>query len=884
MSNIADTDDDKKINDFLDDFLTNNVYDNKSGKFVSQKQTVSTDMKIIGLSFAYLDPEVAVQHVNDSRCILASENGHPAVLVRIFNGAYTDMHKYFHYELIVRVYYKGIKLEEIHVNDTVSEPDLAIIEKWVDLKNCANAGSYRIEILDKGGYLLSSDEFHVTVLPQPYASQITANNLILHRVDKGCEPDYSDLGPVCATFDSESLGLVILGAAFDSMIKQNEDGTERKLALSADVYNEHEYLVWHESQIVETSDMDGSRILTAIFEIGRNPELKWNKGTYHADIRFFDEVVATCVFHVASKDVEYQFTKTEIRPRRSTVGKKHLSADYTLDSMTQLNSLIGLENVKRKIDEYRSVVLLSKKRSEMGLPAVKPVLHAAFMGNPGTGKTTVAKILGSMMKELGLLSKGHVVVEERSTLMGQNYASEQEKTLSALERAKGGILFIDEAYLLHKPDDPRDPGMNVIETLLTALADPEQQDWMLLIAGYTEPMNQMLEHNAGLRSRIPEQNRFVFDDYTIDELMQIAELFCRQNNYELSDEAREKIRRRVEKEYSQKDNKFGNARFVNNLFKIEVIPAFSRRVNALESVDATDLTLIKGEDVSDMMHVDKFDDRFDFAGIERALEKLDSMVAMEHVKSIIHNTVDAALWMRNEGRSYFGKKNLKWIFAGNTGTGKSTVASILGDLLKAMNVLERGHLVELKGEEIMGMPEYKMDELIKEAVTKAAEGVLFLDGDYTSDAAVNEFSAIQLKIEGKIADLHGKCALVIGVCKDSLGILERLMLPADSPYHLMFEDYSADELVQILCKILEHNSLVMSEEAMTYMKEYVSDMKNANTYGLASARTMKYIANLIHDKYLFRISRTKENPAGTIILQDVDEFVWREVSRRPIGF
>jgi hypothetical protein len=110
------------------------------------------------------------------------------------------------------------------------------------------------------------------------------------------------------------------------------------------------------------------------------------------------------------------------------------------------------------------------------------------------------------------------------------------------------------------------------------------------------------------------------------------------------------------------------------------------------------------------------------------------------------------------------------------------------------------------------------------------------------------------------------------------------MLPADSPYHLMFEDYSAEELVQILCKILKMNSLVMSEEAVTYMKGYVSDMKNANTYGLASARTMKYIANLIHDKYLFRMSRTKEIPAGKVILQDVDEFVWREVSRRPIGF
>lgn len=294
----------------------------------------------------------------------------------------------------------------------------------------------------------------MTVIPGAYASQISVNNLILHRVDKWCEPDYSDLGPVCATFNSESLGLVILGIAFDSLINPYDDGTERKLALSADVFNEQEYLVWHESQIVETSDLEGSRVITTVFEIGRNPEMKWNKGTYRADIGLFDEIVASCVFHVASGDVEYQFSKTEIRHRRSIVGKKHLSADQSLDSMSRLNSLIGLENVKRKVDEYRSVVMLSKKRSEMGLPAVKPVLHAAFMGNPGTGKTTVAKIIGSMMKELGLLSKGHVVIEERSTLMGQNYASEQEKTLSALERAKGGILFIDEAYLLHKPDIP----------------------------------------------------------------------------------------------------------------------------------------------------------------------------------------------------------------------------------------------------------------------------------------------------------------------------------------------------------------------------------------------------------------------------------------------
>ena len=435
----------------------------------------------------------------------------------------------------------------------------------------------------------------------------------------------------------------------------------------------------------------------------------------------------------------------------------------------------------------------------MGLPTVRPVLHAAFMGNPGTGKTTVAKILGSMMKELGLLSSGHVVVEERSTLMGQNYASEQEKTLSALERAKGGILFIDEAYLLYKPDDPRDPGINVIETLLTALADPQQQDWMLLIAGYTEPMTRLLEQNAGLKSRIPEQNRFHFDDYTVDELMEIAELFCRQNGYVLSDDARAKVRERVEREYGLRDNKFGNARFVTNLFKIEIIPAFSKRVNKMDDVTITDLTLIKGADVSTKILAEKFDDKFDMEGVNRALAKLDDMVGLTHVKEMIHGMVDTAVWLRDAGKPYFNSKSLKWVFAGNTGTGKSAVASVLGEILKCMNALGRGHIVELKGEELAGMPEYRQEEVIKDAVNKAVEGVLFLDGDASQESG--DAAAIRMKIESKVADLRGRCAVVVGVHQDSMCELDRLMLPADSPYHLMFEDYDADELLLIVKKI-----------------------------------------------------------------------------------
>jgi hypothetical protein len=470
--------------------------------------------------------------------------------------------------------------------------------------------------------------------------------------------------------------------------------------------------------------------------------------------------------------------------------------------------------------------------------------------------------------------------------MGQNYASEQEKTLSALERAKGGILFIDEAYLLYKPDDPRDPGMNVIETLLTALADNEQQDWMLLLAGYTEPMTRLLEQNAGLKSRIPQQNRFHFDDYSVDELMQIADLFCTQNGYELTDEARAKVRDRVEREHALKDNKFGNARFVNNLFKIEIVPAFSMRVNKIDAPNEKDLTLIKAEDISTRIVAEKFDDRFDMEGVDRALAKLDSMVGLMHVKEMIHGMVDTAVWLRDAGKPYFSRKSLKWTFAGNTGTGKSTVASVLGEILKSMNALERGHLVELNGVELAGLPEYRQEEVIKETVNKALEGVLFFDGDDTdgSKGSGIDASSLKLKIESKISDLRGRCALVVGVCKENMGTIDSIMLPADSPYHLMFDDYDAEELIMIVRKILQKNSLVLDEQAAGHLSVYIDAMKKANTYGLASARTMKYISNMIQDKYLFRMSQSKGAQTGVVILDDVDEFVWKETRRKNIGF
>lgn len=850
--------------------------------------SASSDIKILKSDYVFFRKGVNIQHVSESRSMVWYRDGYTKLRLKFLNTMYEDYGESLEFSLTIRIARTSDSTNPVFENtyeESFYDPHTPVIETWYDLRACNVPGSYIVSFYD-GHQCICSDTIHILEMPQPYVSGALFNTLFLHRVDKGQEIDYKDLGPQYGTFDIDNLDMVLMGVSYELKKDICSHSSDLRFPLTLDVYNEQGYSVWHECQDVEPYDIEGNKFICAFYEIGGRESLKWNQGTYRAEVRFFDEVVNVCTFHIGTRNIEYQYTKVELTPRLSVAGKKHLQAGDAMDSMGKLNQLIGLDSVKKKIEEYRSVVMLSKKRAMMGLPTVRPVLHAAFMGNPGTGKTTVAKILGSMMKELGLLSSGHVVVEERSTLMGQNYASEQEKTLSALERAKGGILFIDEAYLLYKPDDPRDPGINVIETLLTALADPQQQDWMLLIAGYTEPMTRLLEQNAGLKSRIPEQNRFRFDDYTVEELMQIADLFCTQNGYELSDEARAKVRERVEREYGMRDNKFGNARFINNLFKIEVVPAFSMRVNKIDAPNEKDLTLIKAEDISTRIVAEKFDDRFDMEGVHRALAKLDSMVGLMHVKEMIHGMVDTAVWLRDAGKPYFSRKSLKWTFAGNTGTGKSTVASVLGEILKSMNALERGHLVELNGAELAGLPEYRQEEVIKETVNKALEGVLFFDGDDSdgSNGRDIDASSLKLKIESKISDLRGRCALVVGVCKENMCTIDSLMLPADSPYHLMFDDYDAEELLMIVRKILQKNSLVIDEQAAGHLSVYIDAMKKANTYGLASARTMKYISNMIQDKYLFRMSQSKGAHNGVVILDDVDEFIWKETRRKNIGF
>lgn len=271
--------------------------------------------------------------------------------------------------------------------------------------------------------------------------------------------------------------------------------------------------------------------------------------------------------------------------------------EYKCNTILSLDHLTGLHSVKDKLGVYERVVRFNKMREDKGLPVATTPLHSMFLGSPGTGKTTVAKLIGEMLHQAGVLSRGHVVVRERASLLGQNYHSESEKTLEAIEKAQGGILFIDEAYQLYQPNDPRDPGKFVIDTLLTALSDDTNRDWMLILAGYPDEIKRMFDMNPGFKSRIPDTNIYTFDDFTEAELMEIAENYLSQNHYTLTSGAQKALITRLKADYAQREKNFGNARHVMNMIQTEILPSMAVRVISEGLTDDISLTEIREVDI-----------------------------------------------------------------------------------------------------------------------------------------------------------------------------------------------------------------------------------------------------------------------------------------------
>ncbi|MBI4382288.1 MAG: CbbX protein [candidate division NC10 bacterium] len=254
--------------------------------------------------------------------------------------------------------------------------------------------------------------------------------------------------------------------------------------------------------------------------------------------------------------------------------------------------LVGLKSVKTRIREIAAFLLVDRLRRDVGLTADRPVLHMSFTGRPGTGKTTVAMRMAQILHRLGYIRRDHVVVATRDDLVGQYIGHTAPKTKEVLKKAMGGVLLIDEAYYLYRSENERDYGQETIEILLQVMEN-QREDLVVMLAGYKERMDDFFRSNPGMRSRVA--HHLDFPDFTLDELMQIAEIMLDQQQYTFDEPAREAFRAYVERRMALPD--FANARSIRNAIDRIKLRQANRLYSGGGTVTKEELTRIDAADI-----------------------------------------------------------------------------------------------------------------------------------------------------------------------------------------------------------------------------------------------------------------------------------------------
>lgn len=524
--------------------------------------------------------------------------------------------------------------------------------------------------------------------------------------------------------------------------------------------------------------------------------------------------------------------------------KRHI--DSIEEIKRELDSVVGLKKVKEYVLNLEDNLKIQKLRQSKGYKTSPISMNMIFVGNPGTGKTTIARIIARYLKAIGVLSTGQLREVTRSDLVGQYVGHTAKLTNEVIQSALGGVLFIDEAYSLCR--DKHDSfGLEAVDALVKGIED-NRDNLVVILAGYKDEMEEFLKSNPGLKSRFP--NVIEFEDYTSEEMYEIALITAKSKGYRISDECREPLLRLFERSQIKGRNDNGNGRLVRNVIESAILLQSKRLMKDFNS----EMDLLIYEDFN-FEPFEKFD-------LEKSLE---GIIGLDQVKDFIrgqYKLLIAQEKRRKAGINVDTTQSLNMIFTGNPGTGKTTIARVMASMFRDMGLLKSGHLVETdRGglvAEYAGQTAKKTEEVFK----RALGGVLFIDEAYAllSDGTGFGKEAIDTLVK-LIEDYRGEIVVILAGYKKEM----RDFLKANSglesrfPIRIDFPDYSIEELYRIALKMIESKGFEISEDAKKVLYGNIEVLHKTATAHSGNARMVRNI-----------IENILRNQSARIASRDVD--------------
>lgn len=475
----------------------------------------------------------------------------------------------------------------------------------------------------------------------------------------------------------------------------------------------------------------------------------------------------------------------------------------TLDEA--LGGVIGMNNVKKQMKDLEQYITFINKSKSLGLKTPSMNLHMIFNGNPGTGKTMMARVMARMLYDIGMIKENKLIEAERKDLIADFVGQTAGKTASVINKAMGGVLFIDEAYTL-TPTSEKDFGSECIATLIKAMED-HKDELVVIFAGYEKEMHQFVESNPGIASRIGY--KFNFDDYDADELLQIFQMKMSKNGFSISEEANAKVLKLAN--IISKRRNFGNGRFVDKVVQ-QVLIKHSKTSNE-------NLYLINEDSIPTIQEYfgEEANENVDYK------EALNNVIGMDSLKQRIFEFANYVAFSKEAEKNgiKLPPKNLHMLFTGNPGCGKTTIARVIAKLLFDMEVIQENKLIEVSSKDLIGSYTGQTAPKTAEVIERAMGGVLFIDEAYSisnSHTFGEECVATLIKY---MEDYKGQFVTIFAGYKKEMaqflntnsGIASRI------GYTFDFPDYTPDELRQIYELKLNKSGLELTDAAKSHVQD-----------------------------------------------------------------